>query len=192
MELRTLTCATPTGSLPAPKGAPEPKESEMDKLPVPGPKSSRSVLAKPSASQDAAIDAALGKAKPAPASKTKAKPAPKAKAKPKPKPKAKAKAKPAAKKKPAAKAKPKAAAKPASKGKSDGAPKDGGAVAKIISMMQKATGATVVEMAEALEWETKSIHSVISGTLRKKMKLEPTVEKTARGNAYRLPEKLAA
>lgn len=59
-------------------------------------------------------------------------------------------------------------------------------VQKVVEMMKRKGGATVADIAKALDWETKSVHGVISGILRKKLNLDPKITKTDKGNAYSL------
>lgn len=100
---------------------------------------------------------------------------------------------PARRDKKATKASPKkkaAAAKKAKASKGNGKAREvrvDSKVARVIEMMKRKSGATVADIAKELGWETKSVHGVISGVLRKKMDLYPTVEKTDKGNVYRLP-----
>jgi hypothetical protein len=59
--------------------------------------------------------------------------------------------------------------------------------AKLIAMLQRAKGATIDELAEALEWQPHTVRGAIAGALKKKLGLEVTSEKhEKRGRVYRL------
>jgi predicted ArsR family transcriptional regulator len=54
-------------------------------------------------------------------------------------------------------------------------------------MLQRAKGATIDELAEALEWQPHTVRGAIAGALKKKLGLEVTSEKhEKRGRVYRL------
>jgi len=56
----------------------------------------------------------------------------------------------------------------------------------LLSLLRSATGATVIQMAEATGWEHHTIRGTISGVLRKKMKLNVVTEKADGGAIYRI------
>jgi hypothetical protein len=59
--------------------------------------------------------------------------------------------------------------------------------AKLIAMLQRARGATIDELAEALDWQSHTVRGAIAGALKKKLGLEITSEKdNKRGRIYRL------
>jgi hypothetical protein len=59
--------------------------------------------------------------------------------------------------------------------------------AKLIAMLQRAKGATIDELAEALEWQPHTVRGAIAGALKKKLGLEVASEKDEkRGRIYRL------
>jgi hypothetical protein len=59
--------------------------------------------------------------------------------------------------------------------------------AKLIAMLQRAKGATIDELAEALEWQQHTVRGAIAGALKKKLGMEVTSEKDEkRGRVYRL------
>jgi hypothetical protein len=59
--------------------------------------------------------------------------------------------------------------------------------AKLIAMLQRAKGATIDELAEALEWQPHTIRGAIAGALKKKLGLDVTSEKDEkRGRVYRV------
>ena len=54
-------------------------------------------------------------------------------------------------------------------------------------MLRRAKGATVDEIAEALEWQSHTVRGAIAGALKKKLGLEVTSEKDdKRGRVYRI------
>jgi hypothetical protein len=59
--------------------------------------------------------------------------------------------------------------------------------AKLITMLQRAKGATIDELAEALDWQPHTVRGAIAGALKKKLGLDVTSEKDARrGRVYRI------
>jgi hypothetical protein len=59
--------------------------------------------------------------------------------------------------------------------------------AKLIAMLQRAKGATIEELAEALDWQQHTVRGAIAGALKKKLGLEVTSDKDEkRGRVYRL------
>ena len=77
-------------------------------------------------------------------------------------------------------AKPKAAAKPAT-------PRAESKQARLIAMLKQPDGATIVEIAKALEWLPHTIRGAIAGALKKKLGLNVESEKVAdRGRVYRI------
>ena len=67
-------------------------------------------------------------------------------------------------------------------------PRAGTKQAKLIEMLRAEGGATIDEIAEALDWRPHTIRGAMSGALKKKLGLEVTSEKTeSRGRVYRLP-----
>jgi hypothetical protein len=80
-------------------------------------------------------------------------------------------------------AKPKAAAKTAS------TPRAESKQARLIAMLRQPDGATIVEIAKALEWLPHTIRGAITGALKKKLGLNVESEKVdERGRVYRLTE----
>jgi hypothetical protein len=60
--------------------------------------------------------------------------------------------------------------------------------AQLIAMLQRPDGATIAEMAEALEWQHHTVRGALAGALKKKLGLDVTSEKVeGRGRVYRLP-----
>lgn len=60
--------------------------------------------------------------------------------------------------------------------------------AQLIAMLQRPDGATIAEMAEALEWQSHTVRGALAGALKKKLGLDVTSEKVEdRGRVYRLP-----
>jgi predicted transcriptional regulator len=65
--------------------------------------------------------------------------------------------------------------------------RDGSKQAQLIAMLRRPKGATVDEIAEALEWQRHTVRGAIAGALKKKLGLDVTSEKDAkRGRVYRL------
>jgi hypothetical protein len=59
--------------------------------------------------------------------------------------------------------------------------------AKLIAMLQRARGATIDELAEALDWQPHTVRGAIAGALKKKLGLEVTSDKDEkRGRVYRV------
>jgi hypothetical protein len=59
--------------------------------------------------------------------------------------------------------------------------------AQLIAMLQRPDGATIAEMAEALEWQHHTVRGALAGALKKKLGLEVTSEKVEpRGRVYKL------
>jgi len=60
--------------------------------------------------------------------------------------------------------------------------------AQMIAMLRRPEGATVAEIAEALDWQHHTVRGAMAGALKKKLGLDVTSEKVeARGRVYRLP-----
>ena len=80
-------------------------------------------------------------------------------------------------------AKPKAAAKPAA------TPRAESKQSQLIAMLKQPDGATIVEIAKALEWLPHTIRGAIAGALKKKLGLKVESEKVDdRGRVYRIAE----
>lgn len=59
--------------------------------------------------------------------------------------------------------------------------------AQLIAMLQRAKGATIAEIVEALEWQPHTVRGAIAGALKKKLGLEVVSEKSdKRGRVYRI------
>ena len=79
-------------------------------------------------------------------------------------------------------AKPKAAAKPAK-------PRAESKQSQLIAMLKQPDGATIAEIAKALEWLPHTIRGAIAGALKKKLGLNVESEKVDdRGRVYRIAE----
>ena len=60
--------------------------------------------------------------------------------------------------------------------------------AQLIAMLKSPKGATIDEIAAALDWQTHTVRGAIAGALKKRLGLEVTSEKVEdRGRVYRLP-----
>jgi DNA-binding MarR family transcriptional regulator len=59
--------------------------------------------------------------------------------------------------------------------------------AQLIAMLQRAKGATIAEIVEALEWQPHTVRGAIAGALKKKLGLEVVSEKSdKRGRIYKI------
>ena len=66
-------------------------------------------------------------------------------------------------------------------------PREGTKQAKLIDMLRAPDGATVEEIASALEWRSHTVRGALAGALKKKLGLEVISEKVEnRGRVYRL------
>lgn len=63
---------------------------------------------------------------------------------------------------------------------------EGSKTALLRAMLERAEGATVAEMSVATGWFAHSVRGFMSGTLKKKLGLTVTSEKTADGRRYQL------
>jgi hypothetical protein len=82
--------------------------------------------------------------------------------------------------------------------KSSGAPKPKAAAApksgkidKIIALMRRPKGATIIDLTKATAWQAHSVRGAISGTLRKKQGLNVVSEKFGDVRLYRIADKAA-
>ena len=67
-------------------------------------------------------------------------------------------------------------------------PREGTKQATLIAMLRAPDGATIEEIATALEWASHTVRGAMAGTLKKKFGLEVTSEKVEdRGRVYKLP-----
>jgi hypothetical protein len=67
-------------------------------------------------------------------------------------------------------------------------PRAGSKQARVIGLLQRPEGATIDEIASAMEWQRHTVRGLISGALRKKLGLDIVSEKTDRGRFYRISE----
>lgn len=59
--------------------------------------------------------------------------------------------------------------------------------AKLIEMLRRRDGATIEEIAKALDWQAHTVRGAIAGALRKKLGLNVASEKQdGRGRVYRI------
>ena len=66
--------------------------------------------------------------------------------------------------------------------------REGTKQAALIAMLRAPDGATIEEIATALEWAAHTVRGAVAGPLKKKLGLEVTSEKVeGRGRVYRLP-----
>lgn len=59
--------------------------------------------------------------------------------------------------------------------------------AQVVALLGRAQGATVEEIATAMGWQHHTVRGLISGALKKKLRLAVVSEKTERGRVYRIP-----
>jgi len=82
------------------------------------------------------------------------------------------------------------AAKKRSRVGESAAPRANTKQATVIEMLRRANGATVDELTEATGWQPHSVRGVMSGALKKKLKLKIASEKVERrGRVYRIVER---
>jgi hypothetical protein len=67
-------------------------------------------------------------------------------------------------------------------------PRAGSKQARVIGLLQRPEGATIDEIASAMEWQRHTVRGLISGGLKKKLGLHVVSEKTDRGRFYRVSE----
>jgi hypothetical protein len=83
----------------------------------------------------------------------------------------------------------KGAAKPKAATKQASTPRAESKQARLIAMLKQPDGATIVEIAKALEWLPHTIRGAIAGALKKKLGLKVESEKVDdRGRVYRVVE----
>ena len=87
-----------------------------------------------------------------------------------------------------ARQRPSDSANKASKPKTLAAPKLG-KIDKIIAMMRRPKGATLKDLTKATAWQAHSVRGAISGTLRKKQRLNVISEKSGDVRLYRIADK---
>ena len=82
--------------------------------------------------------------------------------------------------------KPRTTKKPASGAKASPA-RPGTKTAALIALIKRKEGATIADLTKAMNWQPHSVRGAISGTLKKKLGLDVTSEKTeGRGRVYRI------
>ena len=83
----------------------------------------------------------------------------------------------------------KGAAKPKAATKAVSTPRAESKQSQLIAMLKQPDGATIVEIAKALEWLPHTIRGAIAGALKKKLGLKVESEKVDdRGRVYRIAE----
>ena len=83
----------------------------------------------------------------------------------------------------------KGATKPKAATKTASAPRAETKQSQLIAMLRQPDGATIVEIAKALEWLPHTIRGAIAGALKKKLGLKVESEKVDdRGRVYRIAE----
>jgi hypothetical protein len=58
--------------------------------------------------------------------------------------------------------------------------------AMLIKLLERPSGATIGELAEATDWQRHSIRGMMSGVLKKRLGLSIASEKEERGRVYRI------
>jgi predicted ArsR family transcriptional regulator len=64
--------------------------------------------------------------------------------------------------------------------------REGSKQATIIKLLKRSGGATIDEMAKATGWQKHSVRGVMSGVLKKRLKLSIASDKEDRGRVYRI------
>jgi hypothetical protein len=64
--------------------------------------------------------------------------------------------------------------------------------ARVIGLLQRPEGATIDEIASAMEWQRHTVRGLISGGLKKKLGLHVVSERTDRGRLYRISQDQSA
>jgi hypothetical protein len=64
--------------------------------------------------------------------------------------------------------------------------------ARVIGLLQRPAGATIDEIASAMEWQRHTVRGLISGGLKKKLGLHVVSERTDRGRLYRISQDQSA
>lgn len=59
--------------------------------------------------------------------------------------------------------------------------------ARVIGLLQRPEGATLDEVATAMDWQRNTVRGLISGALKKKLGLAVISEQSERGRLYRIP-----
>ena len=81
------------------------------------------------------------------------------------------------------------AAKAAAKEPKPRRARDDSKQAKLIAMLKRPKGATVAEIADAVDWQHHTVRGAIAGALKKKLGLDVTSEKVeGRGRVYRIDD----
>ena len=83
----------------------------------------------------------------------------------------------------------KGAAKPKAATKAVSTPRAESKQSQLITMLRQPDGATIAEIAKALDWQPHTVRGAIAGALKKKLGLKVESEKgDDRGRVYRLAE----
>ena len=81
-------------------------------------------------------------------------------------------------------------AKPKAETATERTPRTDSKQSKLIEMLKRPEGATIAEVAEALQWQAHTVRGAIAGALKKKLGLKVESEKVdaERGRVYRITE----
>ena len=83
----------------------------------------------------------------------------------------------------------KGATKPKAATKTASAPRAESKQSQLIAMLRQPDGATIAEIAKALEWQPHTVRGAIAGALKKKLGLKVESDKVdSRGRVYRIAE----
>jgi predicted ArsR family transcriptional regulator len=83
----------------------------------------------------------------------------------------------------------KGATKPKAATKATSTPRAESKQSQLIAMLKQPDGATIVEIAKALDWQPHTVRGAIAGALKKKLGLNVQSDKVdSRGRVYRLAE----
>jgi hypothetical protein len=67
-------------------------------------------------------------------------------------------------------------------------PAVGGKIGKVVDLLRQPGGATIDALMAATGWQAHSVRGAIAGSIKKKLKLNVTSEKTVAGRVYRIAE----
>ena len=62
----------------------------------------------------------------------------------------------------------------------------GGKLGKVVAMLKRPKGATIMDLMKATDWQAHSVRGAISGAIKKKLKLAVVSEKAGTVRTYRI------